>query len=204
MPYNANIPQPTDRLNASQPQILANFTQLQTDFGINHVTYNALGDVGKHNVVTFPLQAAQPAAFGATEMGMYNFTSPFTGAPEVYMRRAAAAGGYPITAGEAASANQAGYTFLPSGLLVKFGYAITVGAGIITTSFTADAHFGPAFLDAPFMTASVFNNVIAGNFYSCQLQNIAVANFTVRTCRVDTGAAQAGITVYWVAFGRPA
>ena len=47
MAYLNNIPQATDRIKDSQPQILANFAEIQTLVGVNHVNFNAV-DQGKH------------------------------------------------------------------------------------------------------------------------------------------------------------
>ncbi len=54
MTYNASIPQPTDLISNSQPQLLANFSQLNTQFGIDHTAFNTgsgNGD-GFHKKVT--------------------------------------------------------------------------------------------------------------------------------------------------------
>lgn len=207
MPYQANIPAATDRINASQADIQANFIQLQADFGVNHVTYNALADVGKHNVVTFPNQAAIPASV-ASEFIIYNKIPaapyPLTTFQELFIQRNGGGSAYsvPFTAKDCSSANQAGYTFLPSGIIIKFGYIITVAGGVQTLSFTADGHFGPAFNDIPWVTATVFNNSAVN--YSVQTTAVNAVQFTVRTCRVDTGVSTGGVTVYWVAIGKTA
>ena len=100
MPYQNNIPLATDRLNDSQAAILGNFQQLAVDFAVNHSGYGT-PNAGKHDRVVFPNLAAQPVvAFTPTELGMYNFTNPITGVPEIYVRRAAALAGYPITASQ--------------------------------------------------------------------------------------------------------
>ena len=43
MAYNQNIPQPADQLKNSQPQLLANFQEINTILDVNHVGFN-LGD----------------------------------------------------------------------------------------------------------------------------------------------------------------
>jgi hypothetical protein len=61
MSYTANIPQATDDPSQSQPLILANFQQLNTQFGTNlstggggdHVLFSASTGNGSHNRVTF-------------------------------------------------------------------------------------------------------------------------------------------------------
>jgi hypothetical protein len=59
--YNPNIPQPTDRLNVSQTQLLQNFGQLDTSFGIDHYKFSDLtANNGFHNQVTTPGYVANP------------------------------------------------------------------------------------------------------------------------------------------------
>jgi len=56
MAFNANIPQPTDRLSTSQQDLLNNNSALNTVFGIDHYPFdNATANSGFHNVVTQPL-----------------------------------------------------------------------------------------------------------------------------------------------------
>jgi len=61
MSYNPNIPQATDDLSVSQGQLLGNFQQLDTIFGIEHYPYsNLTSNVGFHNQVTTPNYVANP------------------------------------------------------------------------------------------------------------------------------------------------
>lgn len=56
--FNPSIPQPTDDLSDSQPEILDNFGQLDISFGIDHYTFsNQTSNNGKHNTVTTPIVA---------------------------------------------------------------------------------------------------------------------------------------------------
>lgn len=62
MAYDPNIPQPNDDLDDSQGDLLANFQQLDTSFGIDHYAYsNGTVNNGKHNTVTTPLVIPNPA-----------------------------------------------------------------------------------------------------------------------------------------------
>lgn len=95
MAYLSNIPQASDYQDASQPQLLENFTQLNTIFGIDHVTFNAASNNGKHNKCTLTDQTAAVPVFAGTDTGIYSandvasgtgrrelwFSSPQIGAP---------------------------------------------------------------------------------------------------------------------------
>ncbi len=55
MAYLTNIPLSTDLQNVTQGQILGNFTQLNTSFGIDHYPFTTNGSLtGFHNQVTTP------------------------------------------------------------------------------------------------------------------------------------------------------
>lgn len=73
MTYSPNIPQATDNPSNSQPLILENFQQLNTQFGTDtadgtggdHVLFNAVLNNGKHNRVTLLNQSG--AVAGVTQ-----------------------------------------------------------------------------------------------------------------------------------------
>jgi hypothetical protein len=74
MTYDPNIPLAADLLSDSQADLLANFGQLNTQFGVNHVAFNDVSaDKGKHKFVQFVRQATAPAtaSIGASEIVMY-------------------------------------------------------------------------------------------------------------------------------------
>ena len=72
MTFNPNIPQSGDKISQSQSQILTNFSQSNTLFGTDHVTFNdaATADRGKHNKTTLIEQSVDPAT-AANEMAIY-------------------------------------------------------------------------------------------------------------------------------------
>jgi hypothetical protein len=205
MPYNANIPQPTDRISVSQGQILDNFAALQTSFGVNHVTYDAPSNIGKHNVVTFPSQAAAPGLFAATEFGLYNMVYPRSTVTELFVRRnnAPIGNGIPFTA-SFINAGAVGYTMLPSGLQIKFGKLVTgVGfpAGTYTHTFSDGAsptHTGPAFTQAPYVTISIYGAPGLNKYVT--IPSITNLQFQIET-RDIPGNALINTSVSWIAIG---
>lgn len=116
--YNANIPQPTDQLSQSQSDLLNNFQSISALINVNHVDFNT-GDQGKHKWVTFPNQVSVPTPpFNANELSLYNFINPTTMANELYVQKGTAAG-IPMTA---SLKNANGWSYLPSGILIKWGF----------------------------------------------------------------------------------
>jgi len=139
MAYQQNIPQPTDKIKDSQNDILNNFQGIKTAWDINHVTFD-LGDQGKHKHVTLPEQGAAPAT-AANEIAMYSKQSTLTGASELFIRRESSGNELEATG---ASLGAIGWSYLPSGLLIKWGvssctgddtFVLPAGAGI--PDFTA-------------------------------------------------------------------
>lgn len=126
MAYNKAIPQLTDKLSNSQADLLANFDAIQDFIEVNHVTF-ADSDFGKHTVASFPTQSGAPAAV-ADQVDLYNID--VDGTSELCIQRSDGTSN-PITSFLGASE---GWTYLPSGLILKWGYeaATTSGAGTYT------------------------------------------------------------------------
>jgi len=144
MAYNANIPQPNDRLKDSQPEILANFQAINTLIGINHATFGA-SDAGKHTYIEFvPQLAAPPIVFPAGENAVYSFLNTLTSQNEIYVNKTqqATVVQVPFTASTLSITNlpspqSNGWSYLPSGLLIKWGNG--QGTGDDVQSFPVDA-----------------------------------------------------------------
>lgn len=154
MAYQNNIPQPTDLLSQSQSDLLDNFMAIQTLVDVNHVDF-ASEDQGKHKWVTLPSQAAIPpsgSGFASTELGLYNAVYSVSTQQELFINKKNQATVVQIpttasllSASSAPAAASNGYSYLPSGILLKWatispttGYQAVALAG--SSSFT-----GPAF-----------------------------------------------------------
>lgn len=75
MTFNANIPQASDIISNSQAQLLANFQQLNTQFGVDHNAFNTGSGNGNghHKLINFDQAASAPSPTG-TESGLYPFS----------------------------------------------------------------------------------------------------------------------------------
>lgn len=163
MPYRTNIPQANQRINDTQPLILQNFALLNQYFGNNHITFNAGADWGKHTLVKFFSQGAFPAndpaaIVGTTEKWLYNLT--YKGNPELFVRTSTTAAGSlantPMTAKLFTSGTR-GWTFLPSGIVLKFGTGTSNGGNVGTINlneapFYDDVHY----ISIPFAQVTAF------------------------------------------------
>lgn len=134
MAYLSNIPQPTDQLSSSQTQILANFTAIGTILN---------PDSGAVNLVQ---QLADPA-LPATTISLNSKALPGApipaiaavpeGGPEIYINRTDGVNTFhlPITASECSAV--AGYAYLPSGVILKWGRATATHNADSSTAYAA-------------------------------------------------------------------
>jgi len=190
MAYDQNIPQPTDTPAASQPQLLANFQEINTLLGVNHVAFN-LADQGKHKWVTFPEQVVAPATL-ATEVALFGIQSAETGIEELTYRRANNGVQIPITERDG-TVN--GWSMLPSGLLLKWGQSTVNGAG------TIDANgFGKAYTTLYHVMVSNASDTVASDTYVTG-GTIAGTTFDVACMQRTVANSAVAVTFNWLVIG---
>lgn len=144
------VPQPGSSLGSTRNQILNNFSVIDAAFSVNHVPYNdGTGNQGKHAFIQFPVEASVPGGIIAGDVSLYNKqpASPFplTGVNELFLVKSDGVTQIPITA-SAQSTN--GWSYLPSGVLMKWG---------TTTRINASEPF--AYLYPTSITIPAFQNV---------------------------------------------
>lgn len=142
MPYDPNSPAAAQLLSTSQPIIQGNFAILQNIFDINHVDYNSGTNAGKHIYVELPIAAGNPIppiVFPAAEIVVYAATNAITTKNELYVNKTnqATVVQIPTTASILSTSsnpgqNVTGWTYLPSGILLKWGQGSANG----NTAFT--------------------------------------------------------------------
>jgi hypothetical protein len=137
MTYTSDIPVSGDSLGGTRDRIRANFQEIASVIGLNHVAFNSTGE-GKHKFLQMPEQASAPAT-AVDEAGFYCKvgTTPAqanlffraedsagTGGKEYQLTRAieayAASFGTNTTALSGAN-GFGGWTFLPGNLLLQYG-----------------------------------------------------------------------------------
>lgn len=123
MTFNANIPQSTDLISNSQPQILANFSQLNTQFAVDHNAFNTGSGNGNghHKKVFFDNAPVAPTVAG-TESAIY--PGLVSAAQQLFFKNAV--GAVQLTGTTVASAS--GSTFLPGGIILKWGTGAITGS----------------------------------------------------------------------------
>jgi len=176
MAYNNAIPQPGDQPKDSQPQILTNFAAIKTLIDVNHVTFDAAGE-GKHKFITLPVQAAAPVL--TTDNGLYNKNYAGTTKNETYIHNQTFAGtsDIPFTASILSTSNPVsaddGWTYLPSGILLRWVWVTSVAGGTETIDLTG---LLPAFNTIIGALVTPFDNVVGDSDFAVRLAIIPDAN----------------------------
>lgn len=134
--YDSTIPTGPQQLSQSQGDLLNNFGAVEALIDNDHADFaTGAGVAGQHNRVSFQTQAASPPAgtvlspsFTAGQIGLYSFLNTTTNKNELYVNKLnqATTVQIPLTAStlSATSApgnNVFGWTYLPSGILLKWG-----------------------------------------------------------------------------------
>ena len=143
MSYDPNIPQASDDPSVSQGEILQNFQTIGSNFGVNHVALGAVSNPGKHKFVEMPNQSVIPGSLISGEGTLYTkavstisqaFWTPDNSGNEYQMTRNIAA-----DFASFGGVSNPGWTFLPGGLLLQYGFVATPGnSGTVNlpTAFT--------------------------------------------------------------------
>jgi len=206
MPFNPAIPQAPDLISVSQGQLLGNNTAIPVWQAVNHYEFGTGVNEGKHRFLTLPNQAAAPA-FAGTDDGIYNLiptVAPLTTIPELFVHKQRPGGGtadIPMTASILSTATPAagapGWTYLPSGIIMKWGIVPVNNAGATTIAFDATMPFS-----AVFAVTLGPTDVGALNYYASFVTAFTNTDVTVINRRINVGAPFAAANVYYFAIGR--
>lgn len=183
MAYNNNIPQAAETLKQSQPELLANFAAIGTWLSVDHNPFNTV-DAGKHQQVTFVQQMNTPDIEN-NRICLYSKTptsGALTGVNELFKVNSfgsdnTAEKEFPMTASEQLAI---GYSYLPSGLLLKWG--------TVTKTGNATINF-PNSGTEPQYQAIVYAGVCAENF-SLTDPNVAVTLVSYNTTSLNVFVSQ--------------
>lgn len=207
--FNPDIPLATDRPSQSQGEILQNFTSINDIWDVNHYTF-AEDDAGKHRFVQMPQQAAKPV-ISATEMALY--TKDVGGTPQMFIERGDGTEVDFTAYGEslAQTNTSRGWTYLPSGILMKWG--VTGETSIPALPFDVAIDTNVAVPGSPSFGATRFTVWILGfqavgslntdSNLAYYLKSVSSAkDFTVRVFN-RSGAAVPAINYHftWLAIG---
>lgn len=190
MAYNANIPQADDILANSQSQLLANFQALAS-FGEGYAD--------------FPVQGAAPS-LGGGDTGLYTLSNATTSANEMYIVKPSVDAPSNVAMSASKMSNTAmascvnGWTYLPSGLLMKWGqFQITAnGSTTVNVSSTSGGpNFNQTFMAtvSPILTTGTTPTFVAN--IATTTPTATSGNFTI----ICSGATASNTYVSYMVIG---
>lgn len=132
MSFTANIPASGQSLGNSRTQVLNNFAVLRSTIAVNHYDVNDATNGGKHKFVTMPPQVSSPATL-LNELTLFTKTLT-SGAALFYTRDNNTAFDVQLTTSAIAAPTVAanGETFIPGGIIIKWGFEDNVGTGTVS------------------------------------------------------------------------
>jgi len=197
MAYKNNIPQATDAISQSQSDILNNFAAIQTLIDVDHVDF-ANPNQGQHNKVTFPVQGSAPMPT-AGSIYLYNLASTLTSNNELFIANSSGST-TPITASQQVTSNN-GWTYLPSGVLMKWGKG-TATAGVYTFVFPTGPSI-PAFngIFSILVTTAYSNSSDGDGFVRLNAFTAPWTQFTVYSSHRTTTGAFGPVSFQYLAIG---
>lgn len=167
MTYNNNIPQSGDRPSDSQAQILTNFSQLNTIFDAEHVTFNAVSDNGEHKKVTFSDVLGADPGLATPKASLYTKTSG--GDSQMFFENALNGvlqlTNLPVTSGAKHGGTQ--YT-----ILTPFGFRITMGETSAFSGTSTDTFITP-------FTSTIYTATCTANDPNPQATSLTVTTTTL-------------------------
>jgi len=198
MAYDSTIPQASDKIKDSQPQILANFSGIKTLVDINHVTFDDPNE-GKHKYVSMPEQSSAPTV-AANELALFSQEGTYTSVSELAFRRESSGDVVEFTG---AGKTNVGWTILPSGILIKWGRS---SSSTGTTNITWPTGATIPVFSTVYTVVLTPLNATAGDIDSAvRLISFSTTQISIYISkRTTTGAATTGLSTYFVAIGLPA
>jgi hypothetical protein len=214
MVFKNNIPQPSDNMSDSQVDLLNNFGQLDTSFGVNHYKFSDLtANNGKHSFVEMVKSALIPAGLAANEGTIYTkqpvgavselFYTPDNSSKEYQLTRTITAQFalfatntvYPQA--PAVAFEKGGWVFLAGGIILQYG---TSNPGAVSPS-TGTTKFPIPFTSVPFVVQlspiSKLGGASTNNTVS--VQNTTVTNTEFQWNWQSSDTRYTGFT--WIAIG---
>lgn len=209
MAYLFNIPLATDQLSVSQGNILGNFTALGAIAGNANASSSSLNNLSGFNWLYLPPNGATPpagAVFAAGNIGLYSAASAVSTQNELYInkRNQATVVQVPATASilsvnSAPALLSAGWTYLPSGLILKWAGNV-VANGQTNIVFPAGANI-PAFTTCITVIPQVADGGAGDVNRAIRLTAVGPLSFDVyASSRTAVGAAALNFTYFAIGY----
>ena len=223
MPWNVNVPAANLTISSTTAPIQGNVQAIQTWTAVDHIVIDgAGGNEGKHAKVSFIDQLAVTPVFtpsivpsGLGTLGLYakNYTVNGTTTTQLFahiVRKDAnfTSAQIPFTASllsriQSPSSTSLGWTYLPSGILLKWGTSEINTAGITYRNInTSSANNGPNFtqiLNVQLTLKTSANTVFYNNVIA--VTGITGTQFEISRMDGGTNDISTTVTAYWLCIG---
>jgi len=208
--YKTSIPTANDDLDVSQVDIQQNFLQANVTMGINHYPFDdATINNGKHKFLDMPATTLPVIAAG--DAGFYPKTA--NGATQLFFTPDNSTNEYQLTRSDAANfgtfstssiypsvpanpSQNGGWTFLPGGLILQYGYVNLLASGSPTPVVYPIAFGASAYS----IVATMINQ--QGNSPSANSVNIKAGSSTNTGFSITTSTSSSAQLVSWIAIGK--
>lgn len=188
------VPFDGQSLGNSKPQIRNTLTAIENATAVNHFPVNS-ANWGKHQFVEMPVLGARPT-LAASEGGLYskNVTSTVgsTISPELFWSVNVGGPEFQVTARSTNTTPQnttVGWTFLPGGMLMQWGFATGVGTTPVQQTFAI-----------PFAVSGGFGPNITTGIGSGSTNVTAIVT-PVDNTKFNLKSTGTGVSIYWQAIG---
>lgn len=209
MSFNPSIPRPGDLLSESQVDLLQNNGSLNGSFSRNHIPLDVSTNNGKHTFVE--LVDSDPVGTPPVpplSSGTGTIYTKNTGAQNMFYTNGSTGNEYQLTnvSGGADFAKfgtnttytgslEGGWTFLPGGLFLQYGYAPISAAGTPTP-----ITFPISFNNPPFsITIGIINT--QGNSPSANSAFVKDGTVVSSGFTATNSSGSSGTQIYWMAIG---
>lgn len=191
MSFTPGIPSDGQSLGNSKPQVRGNFTVINDTMSINHVAMNSLG-AGKHKFLQMPEQGSAPTTI-SNEGSLY--TKEAQGITNLFWRQESNGSEIQLT-NSGISATNRGYSFLPGGILIQWGFQSNYSTG-------TDINFPISFSQIPFNIQVTQYDAFNTSDQRC-VSAIFVDNvkFQARVTTLGSNPNDSSCKINWVAIGR--
>ncbi len=201
--YTTGIPAAGNNPSVDQPNMQTNTNSINSILAVDHFTF-ADGNAGRHQYVRMPVGSIP--AMSASQAGFYAKTA--NGFAQLFFTNGVSGNEYQLTranttnfasfstnlpygAPPATFTQNGGWTFLPGGMLLQYGfYGKAAASGSLGT-----IQFPVAFTTAPYsVTTSTLSN--GANFSNFLIFSTSATSFDFRCSRVDMDG------FFWSAIGK--
>lgn len=205
--YTSDIPLATNKPSVDQPNMKINTNSIKSIIGTDHLTFGtATGSQidGYHKVIHFANQPGDPAAIIGTGQ---EYTKTITGDQQLFYRSGSGTITQ-LTSSIVPSAGFIGYTYLPGGIIMQWGFknGSHGGSHTFNAGDTGSVTFPLAFPNNIFtvQTTVNYNTNTAGSPSSSSAEVVALDYFNTTTAGFNwqiSGSGSSYTVFYWTAIG---